>query len=105
MSNVLQTLFNTNHELPDLQVIVILAILAIVAPSVAKYLPLHPVIPDNACDLRFTAAFAAGFWRCGSPLSGTLEGRTGCTAAAAEQDDKMPRQVLHSICRGGFMGL
>ena len=40
MSNVLQTLFNTNHELPDLQVIVILAILAIVAPSVAKYL--HP---------------------------------------------------------------
>ncbi len=38
MSNVLQTLFNTNHELPDLQVIVILAILAIVAPSVAKYL-------------------------------------------------------------------
>ena len=26
MSNVLQTLFNTNHELPDLQVIVILAI-------------------------------------------------------------------------------
>lgn len=20
-------------------------------------------------------------------------------------DDKMPRQVLHSICRGGFMGL
>lgn len=28
-----------------------------------------------------------------SPLSG-----------AAEQDDKMPRQVLHSICRGGFMG-
>lgn len=24
---------------------------------------------------------------------------------AAEQDDKMPRQVLHSICRGGFMGL
>ena len=37
MSNVLQTLFNTNHELPDLQVIVILAILAIVAPSVAKY--------------------------------------------------------------------
>ena len=38
MSNVLQILFNTNHELPDLQVIVILAILAIVAPSVAKYL-------------------------------------------------------------------
>lgn len=38
MSNVLQTLFNTNHELPDLQVIVILAILAIVVPSVAKYL-------------------------------------------------------------------
>lgn len=38
MSDVLQTLFNTNHELPDLQVIVILAILAIVAPSVAKYL-------------------------------------------------------------------
>ena len=38
MSNVLQTLFNTNHELPDLQVIVILAILAIVAPSVAKNL-------------------------------------------------------------------
>ena len=38
MSNVLQTLFNTNHELPDLQVIVILAILAIVAPSVAKYI-------------------------------------------------------------------
>lgn len=38
MSNVLQTLFNTNHELPDLQVIVILAILAIVSPSVAKYL-------------------------------------------------------------------
>lgn len=38
MSNVLQTLFNTNHEQPDLQVIVILAILAIVAPSVAKYL-------------------------------------------------------------------
>ena len=38
MSNVLQTLFNTNHELPDLPVIVILAILAIVAPSVAKYL-------------------------------------------------------------------
>lgn len=38
MSNVLQTLFNTNHELPDLQVIVILAILAIVAPSVDKYL-------------------------------------------------------------------
>ena len=33
MSNVLQTLFNTNHELPDLQVIVILAILAIVAPK------------------------------------------------------------------------
>lgn len=24
---------------------------------------------------------------------------------AAEQDDKMPRQVLHSICRGGFMRL
>lgn len=24
---------------------------------------------------------------------------------SAEQDDKMPRQVLHSICRGGFMGL
>ena len=22
-----------------------------------------------------------------------------------EQDDKMPRQVLHSICRGGLMGL
>lgn len=38
MSNVLQTLFNTNHELPDLQVIVILAILAVVAPTVAKYL-------------------------------------------------------------------
>lgn len=38
MSNVLQTLSNTNHELPDLQVIVILAILAIVVPSVAKYL-------------------------------------------------------------------
>ena len=38
MSNVLQTLFNTNHELPDLQVIVILALLAIVVPSVAKYL-------------------------------------------------------------------
>ena len=38
MSNVLQTLFNTNHELPDLQVIVILAILAIGAPAVAKYL-------------------------------------------------------------------
>ena len=38
MSNVVQTLFNTNHELPDLQVIVILAILAIVVPSVAKYL-------------------------------------------------------------------
>ena len=38
MSNVLQILFNTNHELPDLQVIVILAILAIVAPAVAKYL-------------------------------------------------------------------
>ena len=36
MSNVLQTLFNTNHELPDLQVIVILAILAVVAPTVAK---------------------------------------------------------------------
>lgn len=38
MSNVMQTLFNTNHELPDLQVIAILAILAVVAPTVAKYL-------------------------------------------------------------------
>lgn len=26
-------------------------------------------------------------------------------SGASEQDDKMPRQVLHSICRGGFMGL
>lgn len=38
MSNVLQTLFNTNHEQPSFLVFLILAILAIVAPAVAKYL-------------------------------------------------------------------
>ena len=39
------------------------------------------------------------------PSQALWKGGQGAAAAAAEQDDKMPRQVLHSICRGGFMGL
>ena len=40
------------------------------------------------------------------PAKASPSGRGPCVKeGAAEQDDKMPRQVLHSICRGGFMGL
>ena len=45
------------------------------------------------------------------PAKASPFGRGGSASAAGEggarteQDDKMPRQVLHSICRGGFMGL
>lgn len=38
MNNVLQTLFNTNHEQPSFLVFIILALIAIVVPNVAKYL-------------------------------------------------------------------
>jgi len=39
-----------------------------------------------------------------SPLR--YSGRVGkVRSRSRQQDDKMPRQVLHSICRGGFMGL
>ena len=38
MSNVLQTLFNTNHEQPSFLVFLILAVIAFVVPAVAKYL-------------------------------------------------------------------
>lgn len=41
-------------------------------------------------------AFGVG----GSPGEGRV-----VKEGAAEQDDKMPRQVLCSICRGGLMGL
>ena len=38
MSNVLQTLFNTNHEQPSFLVFLILAVIAFVVPAVARYL-------------------------------------------------------------------
>lgn len=38
MSNVLQTLFNTNHDQPSFLVFLILAAIAFGVPAVAKYL-------------------------------------------------------------------
>lgn len=38
MSNILQTLFNTNHDQPSFLVFVILAVIALVVPNAAKYL-------------------------------------------------------------------
>ena len=38
MSNIFQTLFNTNHEQPSFLVFLILAVIAFVVPAVAKYL-------------------------------------------------------------------
>ena len=37
MSNFMQTLFNTNHDQPTLLVFVVLAIIAFVIPSIARY--------------------------------------------------------------------
>ena len=38
MNNVLQTLFNTNHEQPSFLVFILLMVIAVVVPNVAKYM-------------------------------------------------------------------
>lgn len=38
MSNIIQTLFNTNHEQPSFLVFVIFAVIAFVVPAIARYL-------------------------------------------------------------------
>lgn len=38
MNNVLQTLFNTNHDQPSFLVFILLVLIAFVVPNVAKYL-------------------------------------------------------------------
>lgn len=38
MSNIMQTLFNTNHDQPSFLVLIVLVLIAFVVPSITKYM-------------------------------------------------------------------
>lgn len=38
MDNLMQILFNTNHEMPSLPVLLVLAAIAVIVPSVMRYI-------------------------------------------------------------------
>lgn len=47
MDQFISTLFNTNHEAPSLQVILALAVIALVVPAIHRYILAHRQSPDR----------------------------------------------------------